>query len=81
MLPTIADGDDILVDSTDRRVGRRPAIFVLRMDGALVVKRLHLTDGMIRVESDNPEAALIAPVPAAEAEVVGRVVWLGRKLA
>lgn len=51
------------------------------MDGALVVKRLHLTDGMIRVESDNPEAALIAPVPAAEAEVVGRVVWLGRKLA
>ncbi len=81
MLPTIADGDDILVDTGDRRVGARPAIFVLRIDGALVVKRLTRSGALIAVASDNPAAAPIAPLPAAEAEVVGRVVWLGRKLA
>ena len=80
MEPTIADGDDILVDAADRRVGKRPAIFVLRIDGALVVKRLHLAGGLIAVESDNPDATPIAPVPAAHADVIGRVVWLGRKL-
>ena len=80
MLPTIADQDDILVDTGDRRVGRRPTIFVLRIDGALNVKRLHLAQKMIVVVSDNPVAAAIAPIPAATADVVGRVVWLGRKL-
>lgn len=80
MEPTIADGDDILVDAGDRRVGKRPAIFVLRLDGTLVVKRLHLTAGMVAIESDNPDAAPIAPVAAAQADVIGRVVWLGRKL-
>lgn len=80
MEPTIADGDDILVDAADRRVGKRPAIFVLRIDGALVVKRLHLTGGLVAIASDNPDAAPIAPVPAAQADVIGRVVWLGRKL-
>ena len=80
MLPTIADGDDILVDGADRRVGRRPAVFVLRIDGAVMVKRLHLNAGTIAVESDNPDAAPIAPIPADQVEVIGRVVWLGRKL-
>lgn len=80
MEPTIADGDDILVDAADRRVVKRRAIFVLRLDGMLVVKRLHLTGGTIVIESDNPTATPIAPVPADQAEVIGRVVWLGRKL-
>lgn len=80
MLPTISDGDDILVDTADRRLSRRPAIFVLRIDGAVMVKRLHLTGETVVVASDNPDAAPIAPIVAAEAEVIGRVVWLGRKL-
>lgn len=80
MEPTIADGDDILVDAADRRVGKRRAIFVLRLDGALVVKRLHLVEGTMVIESDNPDAAPIVPVQADQAEVIGRVVWLGRKL-
>lgn len=81
MLPVIADGDDILVDTGNRRAGAKAAIFVLRIDGALVVKRLRKAGDMIEVASDNPAAARIAPVPAEAADVVGRVVWLGRKLA
>lgn len=84
MEPTIADGDDILVDASDRRVGsrngRRPAIFVLRSDDALIVKRLHVASGLMIIESDNPDTPSIAPMPAEHAEVIGRVVWLGRKL-
>lgn len=80
MLPTIADGDDILVDTADRRVRSRPGVFVLRIDGTLLVKRLHLAGGQVVVESDNPAASAIAPIPAAEADVVGRVVWLGRRI-
>lgn len=80
MLPTLADGDDILVDTADRRIGRRPAIFVLRIDGAVVVKRLALADGQVAIASDNPAADPIAPVALDRVEVIGRVVWLGRKL-
>lgn len=80
MLPTIADGDDILVDTADRRVGPRAAIFVLRIEAALVVKRLRREGSMILVASDNPAATPIAPLAAADADVVGRVVWLGRRL-
>lgn len=80
MLPTIADGDDILVDTGDRRVGRRGAVFVLRIDGAVVVKRLRLAAGLVEVASDNPAAGPIGPIPADAAEVIGRVVWLGRRV-
>ncbi|MES2754152.1 MAG: S24 family peptidase [Pseudomonadota bacterium] len=80
MLPTIADGDDILVDTADRRVGRKPAIFVLRHDGAVIVKRLALSGGEIVVTSDNPAAPAIASIAADRTEIVGRVVWLGRRL-
>lgn len=80
MLPGIADGDDILVDTGERRVGARAAIFVLRIDGTLVVKRLRRAGAMIEVASDNPAAAPIAAVPVETAEVIGRVVWLGRKV-
>lgn len=80
MLPTIADGDDILVDTGDRRVARRAAVFVLRIDEAVVVKRLRLTDDMVAVASDNAAADPIAPIPVSRADVIGRVVWLGRRL-
>lgn len=80
MLPGIADGDDILVDTADRRIGRRPAVFVLRIDSAVLVKRLRLVGAEVLVASDNPAAAPIAPIAATAVEVVGRVVWLGRKL-
>lgn len=80
MTPTIADGDDILVDTTDRRVRARAAIFVLRIDSTLVVKRLRLAGEQVIVSNDNPAAPPILPIPLGQAEVVGRVVWLGRKV-
>ncbi len=81
MQPGICDGDLMLVDERDRRVGSRGAVFVLRLDGALMVKRLSRGgDHRIKVTSDNPD---FPPTPSrlpGEVEVIGRVVWLSRAL-
>ncbi len=80
MVPTIADGDEILVDVSDRRVTSRGGIFVVRLDGVLMVKRV-ARDGLgLAIRSDNPAYPAITGEAAKGAEVVGRVVWLGRAL-
>ena len=77
MEPTIADGDQIVVDERDVRVTANPAVFVLRIDGVLLVKRVSRRAEGVRVASDNPAY----PAFVAEgAEIIGRVVWLARVL-
>ena len=80
MAPLIQDGDLMLVDERDRRVQVQAAVFVIRLDGALMVKRVARAGTMVRITSDNPEAAPIALQPSDRVEVVGRVVWLSRAL-
>ena len=75
MLPTLAPGDEILVDRDDTM--RRDGVFVLRVDAALMVKRLVREQGRLRVTSDNPDAA--SP-PQRGYVVIGRVLWAGRRL-
>ena len=75
MEPTIADGDQIVVDERDRRVTATPAIFVLRLDGALLVKRVSRDAGGLQVTSDNPD---YPPFKVPDADMIGRVVWLAR---
>lgn len=77
MLPTIADGDQIVVDERDTRVGKTPAIFVLRRDGVVLVKRVSKGADGVRIESDNPA---YPPVTTTEVDIIGRVVWLSRAL-
>ncbi|RIA37638.1 peptidase S24-like protein [Hephaestia caeni] len=80
MLPTIADGDEIMVDTGDRRVTSRGGIFVVRVDGALMVKRVARAGLGLSIRSDNPAWPGIEGEAARGAEVIGRVVWLGRAL-
>lgn len=79
MLPTIADGDQLLVDVSDRslEMNAAGALFVARIDGVLVVKRLARQRDAVLVTSDNP---LYPPVKVAAIEVIGRVVRLTRRL-
>lgn len=79
MEPTLSDGDEILVDRDRREIRARGGIFVIRLDGALMVKRLRLTVGGVEVISDNPEYPLRV-MGASEVEVIGQVAWLGRAL-
>lgn len=81
MAPTLGDGDDILVDRGDSAERLRDGIYVLRLEGALIVKRLALAkDRAVTIRSDNPVWPDLAPRPLSELDLVGRVVWTGRRL-
>ncbi|HET8612965.1 MAG TPA: S24 family peptidase [Sphingomonas sp.] len=80
MLPTLADGDEILVDHSDAADRLREGIYVLRLEGALLVKRLAREDDGFAVLSDNPAHGPVDISDPARLEIVGRVLWVGRKL-
>jgi phage repressor protein C with HTH and peptisase S24 domain len=80
MEPLIHDGDALFVDMADRRLSSRPGIFVLRLDGVLLVKRVARIGLEVQVISDNPDTPAIAPVRADRVAVIGRVVRLARSL-
>ena len=80
MEPLIHDGDALFVDMADRRLSSRPGIFVIRLDGALLVKRVSRIGLEVQVTSDNPVTPAIAPVRADRVAVIGRVVRLARSL-
>ena len=80
MEPLIHDGDALFVDMADRRLSSRPGIFVIRLDDALLVKRVARIGLEVQVTSDNPATPLIAPVRADRVAIIGRVVRLARSL-
>jgi phage repressor protein C with HTH and peptisase S24 domain len=80
MAPTLSHGDEILVDRATRRL--RDGLWVLRLDGALLVKRVAVRPDGARVSvlSDNPAYPGWPECDPAAVDVVGRVVWVGRRL-
>jgi hypothetical protein len=80
MLPTLADGDEILVDGEDGAARLRDGIYVLRAAGTLLVKRLLREGDGFRVTSDNPDADLVDLGDPETVAILGRVLWTGRKL-
>jgi phage repressor protein C with HTH and peptisase S24 domain len=82
MEPTLANGDDILVDRGDAADRVRDGVYVLRVDGALLVKRLAVNPVARRVSirSDNLAYPDWDDCDPASIDLIGRVVWVGRKL-
>jgi phage repressor protein C with HTH and peptisase S24 domain len=82
MAPTLNAGDDILVDLADCGQRLRDGIYVLRVDDALVVKRLalHPTGRRVTVQSDNPAYPDWPDCDLEKLQCVGRVIWAGRKV-
>jgi phage repressor protein C with HTH and peptisase S24 domain len=83
MAPTLSAGDDILVDLADGPERLRDGIYVLRVDGTLLVKRLaiHPVGRRVTVQSDNPAYGDLPDCGLDEIECIGRVIWTGRKIA
>ncbi len=90
MEPNIREGDVLLVDTWITPDGRRlqpsrlaDGIYIIRMDGELIVKRLQADfQGGVFIRSDNPAYEKIH-VPAErikDLDVVGKVVWFGRRI-
>jgi len=82
MAPTLRAGDDILVDLGDGAERLRDGIYVLRVDDALVVKRVALrpTGRQVTVRSDNKDYPDWPDCNIGELNCIGRVVWAGRKV-
>lgn len=82
MEPTLREGDLLLIDTNQRQVG--DDIYILRLGEHLLAKRVQsLYDGAIRISSDNPAYAteIVQPDEGADqVDIVGRVVWCGRKM-
>lgn len=72
MEPGLLDGDQLIVDTADRTPSATPRVYVIRVDGAVMVKRVRAGEAGLIAVSDNAAAA---PVPDGEIEMVGRVVW------
>jgi len=82
MAPTLNAGDDILVDLGDSSDRLRDGIYVLRIDDAVVVKRLALnpTGRRVTVQSDNPAYPDWPGCSLSDIKVIGRVIWSGRRI-
>lgn len=82
MEPALHDGDEVMVDLGDGSTRLRDGIYVLRMDGALQVKRIAIqpTGKLVSVLSDNPAYPSWSGLDRRAITVVGRVLWFGRKV-
>lgn len=82
MEPTLSEGDLILIDMSHRGV-KDNAVYVLQLNGSLLVKRIqHKLDGSVIVKSDNAiyEPEQIGAEAVDLLNVIGRVVWCGRRM-
>ena len=81
MYPTLADGDTILVDLSQRAAGR-DGVYIVRFGEFVLVKRL-LIDPVRRevtISCDNENYPRLAPVDPDDVDVAGRVIWVGRRI-
>lgn len=78
--PDLSDGDLVMYDGS--QLYRAPGMYVVVLDGDLVVKRLQRTPEGVTILSRHPEYDPI-DVPAAEVDerlrVLGKVVWSGKQ--
>lgn len=82
MEPSLRQGDLLLIDHNQNQV-IRDSIYILRMDGLLLAKRLQrMIDGTVLIRSDNPayKEQAIPKESTPDLHIIGRAVWVGRKI-
>lgn len=72
MTPGLVDGDRLLIDEASRTPDARGGVYVVRIDGALLVKRVRRVGRRLEATSDNPDAP---PVSGGAVELIGKAVW------
>ena len=80
MSPTLEDNDLLLVDS-NQQVCTREGIYLIRMDGNSMVKRLQPTPrGEIQIISDNSQYPTLTMEKdeLSSLSILGRSIWFGR---
>jgi phage repressor protein C with HTH and peptisase S24 domain len=79
MQPTIQDGDMVLIDRSQRTIREQDAIWALTIGDFAMIKRVRAGGERIKILSDNDR---VPPddVYHEEVNVVGRVIFIGRRL-
>lgn len=80
MFPTMINGDQVIIDRTQRHLTMQDRIWALSVHGAAMIKRLRtIGPNRVRIMSDN---TTIPPdeVDADDVFIAGRVIWIGRKV-
>ena len=82
MEPTLRAHDLLLIDRSVQSI-KQDAIYAFAVDGELRVKRIQrLFDGSLIIKSDNPSynTETLNQEQAGSINIVGRVVWSGRRM-
>lgn len=87
MVPTLRPGDTILLDRRATKPDRE-GVYILRMNGVPLVKRLQILPGeIVKVVSDNPAyetfTIRLSDINEQDFAILGRVVWVvwaGRRI-
>lgn len=79
MMPTLMDGDMVLIDRSQRTVREQDAIWAFTIGDIAMIKRIRVRGEKVSILSDNER------VPSDEAhheevQVVGRVIFIGRNV-
>lgn len=83
MAPTFGNGDELLIDRGDGMERLRDGVYLLRIDEALVVKRLAINPvgRRVTVQSDSPAYPDWPDLALDAIHCVGRVIWAARRVA
>lgn len=81
MEPTMRSGDHVLAERTDNKM-RGDGIYALKMGAGLTIKRIAFSPegNTVSLRSDNPIYPSHEYVNRSGITLIGRVVWMGRRL-
>jgi phage repressor protein C with HTH and peptisase S24 domain len=79
MQPTLQDGDIVLIDRSLRTIREQDAIWALTLGDIAMIKRVRVKGERVTILSDNDRVSS-DEVHHEEVNVVGRVVFIGRKI-
>lgn len=80
MQPTLMDDDMVLIDTSQKDIRQQDRIWAISYGDLGMIKRVRRTPkGTYLIMSDN---AVVSPIEAVDEEmhVVGRVIWIGRRI-
>lgn len=80
MLPTLQNGDTVMID-TGRKHIKEGAIFALRVDETVIIKRLgYRVGGKVMIISDNRQEFESYEADPSEVHILGQVIFFSRVL-
>lgn len=79
MQPVINHGDLVIIDRSQRTIGRDDQIWALAISGMHTIKRVRIRGQEVRLLSPNPDVGNDVAT-AEEVHVIGKVVFVGRRM-